>query len=99
MEIMQSQWIERGKQVIMHTYNSFPIVLDRGKGMYVWDIEGKCYLDFVSGIAVNCLGYKNETYIENVTNQLQKLTHCSNLYWNTPGVELAEMLIGNSCFD
>ena len=51
---------ERGSKVIMNTYSRFPIAFDHGKGMYVWDMDGKKYLDFVAGIAVNSLGYSNE---------------------------------------
>lgn len=52
--------IEKNKKYIMNTYKSFPIVLEKGKGVYVWDSEGKKYIDFVSGIAVNVLGYSDE---------------------------------------
>ncbi len=95
----QTEWIQRGKNVIMHTYNSFPVILKNGDGMYVWDENGKKYLDFVSGIAVNSLGYKHRTYIDQLTKQIEKLTHCSNLYWNMSNIELAELLIENSGFD
>jgi acetylornithine/N-succinyldiaminopimelate aminotransferase len=92
-------WIERGKKVIMNTYSQFPIVLEKGNGVYLWDNNGKMYLDFVAGIAVNALGYNNSDYIEEISTQLTKLHHCSNLYWMIPTIELSEILIQNSCFD
>jgi acetylornithine/N-succinyldiaminopimelate aminotransferase len=92
-------WIERGKKVLMNVYNQFPIVLERGKGVFVWDIDGKRYLDFVAGIAVNSLGYNNSNYVKGISKQLAKLQHCSNLYWMVDSIELSEILIQNSCFD
>ncbi|MFX1278610.1 MAG: aspartate aminotransferase family protein [Promethearchaeota archaeon] len=94
-----NDWIERGNKVIMNTYNQFPIVLERGNGVYLWDSEGKEYLDFVAGIAVNALGYNDSDYVKEITSQLAKLQHCSNLYWMIPSIELSELLIQNSCFD
>lgn len=92
-------WIERGKKVIMNTYSQFPIVIEKGEGVYVWDNEGKMYLDFVAGIAVNSIGYNDSDFIEKIHLQLKKLHHCSDLYWNKPAIELSELLIQNSCFD
>lgn len=91
--------IENNNKYVMNTYKSFPIVLKQGKGSYLWDVNGKKYLDFVSGIAVNVLGYADEEYIEVIKNQLEKIHHCSNLYINEPGVDLAEKLVKNSEFD
>lgn len=96
---MNDKYIELGKEVIMNTYNTFPIVIERGEGCYIWDVEGKKYLDFVSGIAVNCLGYNDKDYIKNLMDQARKIQHCSNLYWNLPAIELGKKLIENSCFD
>ena len=90
--------IEKNNKYIMHTYNSFTVVLKEGKGSYVWDIEGKKYLDFVAGIAVNVLGYADEKYIETIKNQLEKIHHCSNLYITEPAVELAEILVNKVFF-
>lgn len=91
--------LNENKKYIMNTYASFPIALEKGKGSYVWDFDGKKYLDFVSGIAVNCLGYNDSEFIENITSQLKKIQHCSNLYQNKPNVELAKKLVENSDFD
>ncbi|NLK21489.1 MAG: aspartate aminotransferase family protein [Epulopiscium sp.] len=97
--MLQDKWVERGKNVIMNTYNRFPITLTEGKGVYAKDTNGKRYLDFVSGIAVNALGYGNKAMGEALASQVNKMMHCSNLYWNIPGIEAAEMLINNSVFD
>lgn len=91
--------IKRGKDVFMNTYAQFPLVIDKGEGVYVYDNEGKKYLDFVAGIAVNSLGYKNEKLEEALKEQLSKFTHCSNLYWNEPAIKAAELLVENSELD
>ncbi len=91
--------LKENKKYIMDTYASFPIGLEKGEGSYVWDFEGKKYLDFVAGIAVNCLGYNDSEFIENITEQLKKIQHCSNLYLNKPSIDLAKMLVENSDFD
>lgn len=96
---MSKEWIERGKNVIMNTYSQFPMALVKGKGVYVWDADNKKYLDFVAGIAVNALGYGDPDYIKNISEQVSKLQHVSNLYWMPPSIELAEILTENSCFD
>jgi predicted acetylornithine/succinylornithine family transaminase len=97
--MLQGQWIKRGEKVIMNTYSRFPIVLNEGKGTLVRDVDGKEYLDFVGGIAVNTLGYGDEELTEALYDQMKKMMHCSNLYWNMPGIEVAEILIENSVFD
>lgn len=91
--------LEKSSKYIMNTYNSFPIVLKEGKGVYVWDEDGKKYIDFVAGIAVNVLGYGDEKYVEAIKGQLEKIHHCSNLYTTEPGVNLAQTLVENSSFD
>ena len=96
---MSKEWIERGKKVIMNTYSQFPMALVKGKGVYLWDADNKKYLDFVAGIAVNALGYGDSDYIKNISEQVSKLQHVSNLYWMPPSIELAEILTRNSCFD
>ena len=89
----------RGANVIMNTYSRFPIAADHGEGMYVWDIDGKKYLDFVAGIAVNSLGYAYPKLVEKIAEQAKKLIHVSNLYYTEPQIELAEMLVKHSDFD
>ncbi len=89
----------RGGKVVMNTYSRFPIAFDHGKGMYVWDADGKKYLDFVAGIAVNSLGYGHERLGEKIAEQAMKLIHVSNLYYTEPQIELAEMICEHSGFD
>jgi len=95
----QQEWLARGKNVFMNTYASYPIVIKQGKGAHVEDINGKTYLDFVSGIAVNSLGHRDDGYVAAITEQLNQFSHCSNLYLNMPGIKLAEALISNGEFD
>lgn len=92
-------YLTENKKYIMNTYASFPIALEKGEGMYVWDVEGKKYLDFVAGIAVNALGYNDEEFVENITKQLKLIHHCSNLYQTKPSIDLAKLLVENSDFD
>ena len=89
----------RGAEVVMNTYSRFPIAFDHGEGVYIWDMDGKKYIDFVAGIAVNSLGYSHKKLCEKIADQCQKLIHVSNLYYTEPQIELAEMLCKNSCFD
>lgn len=90
---------KKGNEFIMNTYNRFPITLEKGKGMYVYDENGKKYLDFVAGIAVNSLGHNNEKLVKAIEEQAKKMLHCSNLYWNKPQVSLAQKLVENSDLD
>lgn len=95
----KESYIQREEEVLLHTYNRFHVVLDRGEGVYLYDTEGKKYLDFAAGIAVQALGYGNETYKEALKNQIDKLTHTSNLYYNLPTMEAAEKLLAVSKMD
>jgi len=85
-------YIEKGEKNFLHTYNRFPIVLDHGKGVYLYDVDGKEYLDFASGIAVFALGYGDEVYNNALKRQIDKLIHTSNLYYNPPACIAAEEL-------
>ncbi|MCQ2508217.1 MAG: aspartate aminotransferase family protein [Dorea sp.] len=76
-------YIEQTENGLVKTYNRFPVVLDRGEGVYLYDTEGKKYLDFAAGIAVCGLGYGNQEYADALKNQIDLLTHTSNLYYNT----------------
>ncbi len=89
--------IQLGKEYVMNTYGRLPIALVRGYGSYVWDADGKKYLDLVSGIAVNNLGHCHPKVVDAVKKQAELLLHCSNLYWNEKQVMLAKMLVNNSC--
>ena len=84
------------KDYLMNTYSRFEIVLDHGKGALVWDKDGKSYLDFAAGIAVNVLGHSHPKLVSTIREQAKKLIHCSNLYWTEPQIKLAEILSKNS---
>ena len=90
---------EKGQEYIMNTYNRYPLAFAKGEGMYITDEDGKTYLDFVAGIAVNCLGHGHKALADAIAKQAQDLIHCSNLYWTKPQTSLAEKLVTNSCFD
>ncbi len=89
---MMNEYIEEAEQVLLHTYNRFQIVLDKGEDVYLYDTDGKKYLDFVAGIAVFALGYKVEAYNQALKNQIDKLIHTSNYFYNVPAVEAAKKL-------
>lgn len=91
--------IDRAENVLMHTYGRYQIVLDKGQGVYLYDNDGKEYLDFASGIGVFALGYNNTEYVEAVTGQLKKLTHTSNYYYNEPSLKAAESFCKASQMD
>ena len=80
----QSKIMEMTEQYVQHTYNRFPISIDRGDGIRVWDSEGKEYLDFMAGIAVYALGYHFPGYDEALKAQIDKVLHTSNLYYHEP---------------
>ncbi|ABO48823.1 acetylornithine aminotransferase apoenzyme [Desulforamulus reducens MI-1] len=88
-----------GQQYVMNTYGRLPMALVKGQGAWVWDADGRQYLDFVSGIAVNCLGHAHPEVAEAVCKQVKTLLHCSNIYWIEPQVKLAKLLVENSCAD
>jgi len=91
--------IEKGKKYVMNTYGRLPVVLEKGEGSWVYDMDGNKYLDFVSGIAVNCLGHNNQIINKALKEQSEKMIHCSNLYWIEPQIDLAELLCINSGMD
>ncbi len=86
------EYIERAEKVILHTYNRFPVVLKRGEGVYLEDVDQKRYLDFGAGIAVFALGYGNAKYQDALKRQIDQIIHTSNLYYNIPAIEAAEKL-------
>ena len=87
---MSNPYIEEAEDAILHTYNRYQIVLDKGEGVHLYDINGKEYLDFAAGIAVQSLGYNNKEYTQALKDQIDKLTHISNLYYSVPMAEAAE---------
>src|SRR5690348_8310065 len=74
--------MEIERQYLLQTYARFPIVLEKGKGVFVQDVNGKKYLDMIAGIGVNALGYAHPRIVKAVRDQVAKLTHISNLYFN-----------------
>jgi predicted acetylornithine/succinylornithine family transaminase len=93
------QLIEAEKQYLLGTYTRPPFVITHGKDGHLFDSDGKAYLDFVAGIAVNALGYGDELALESLEHQARKLWHCSNLYYTEPQVRLAKMLIAHTFAD
>ena len=88
-----NEQLNHAEESILHTYNRFPVMFDHGEGCYLYDTEGKKYLDFAAGIAVNALGYHYPGYDDALKSQIDKLTHISNLYYNEPMSEAGEKLI------
>ena len=86
------EYIVEAENALLHTYNRYQLVLDRGDGVHLYDIDGKKYLDFVSGIAVFALGYNNKEYNDALKAQIDKLTHTSNYFYNVPAIEAARKL-------
>ena len=86
------EYIDAAESALLHTYNRYQIVLDKGEGVHLYDIEGKEYLDFVSGIGVFALGYGNTEYNDALKAQIDKLTHTSNYFYNIPAIEAAKKL-------
>ena len=82
-------YIDEASKNFIHTYNRFPVAFDYGKGVHLYDTEGKEYLDFAAGIAVFALGYGNEEYNNALKEQIDKIIHTSNLYYNIPAIEAA----------
>lgn len=91
--------IEQSEQNILHTYNRFPVVFEKGDGVYLYDVEGRKYLDFAAGIAVNALGYNHPSFTRALQEQSQKLIHISNLYYNVPMIEAGSQILGISGMD
>lgn len=86
------EYIEEAEKALLHTYNRFQIVLEKGEGVHLYDINGKEYLDFCAGIAVFALGYGNKAYNDALKDQIDKLLHTSNYYYNIPAIEAAKKI-------
>ena len=91
--------MNQGEAYLLHTYNRYPVVLERGEGVYLYDTEGKKYLDFCAGIAVFALGYNNPEFNEAVKNQIDKIVHTSNYFYNIPNVSAAKKICEASGMD
>ncbi len=95
MEIIMNtqEYINQSEQYVLHTYNRFQMVLEKGKGAYLYDTDGKEYLDFAAGIAVYALGYGNEKLNAALKDQIDQLVHTSNLYYNVPMAEASRKVV------
>ncbi len=96
---MMKEAIAQAERDLLHTYNRYQIVFDRGEGVYLYDTEGKKYLDFFSGIAVFALGYHYKDYDEALKAQIDKLIHTSNYFYNEPALQAAKKLKAASGMD
>jgi acetylornithine/N-succinyldiaminopimelate aminotransferase len=90
---------DEANRYIMNTYNRYPIVLRKGRGMKVWSSDGKEYLDFVGGVAVNILGHCHPRVVIAIQKQAQRLIHVSNYYYIEPQIKLAKLLVEHSFAD
>ncbi len=93
------EWQELEHQLLMQVTRRLPVTLVRGKGARVWDVQGREYLDFVSGWAVNSLGHCHPVVVEALVRQAQTLIQVSNQFYSVPQIQLAKLLVDNSCFD
>lgn len=94
-----TDWVAEEHRYLFQNYGRQPVVIDRGEGTRVWDTDGKEYLDFVGGLAVNALGHAHPVVSAALAEQSQQLIHTSNIYYTKPMIELAKLLVENSCFD
>ena len=95
----KQEYIDAAEAELLHTYNRFSLVLDHGEGVYLYDIDGKKYLDFAAGIAVQAFGYNNKEYADALKGQIDKLMHTSNLYYNIPAINAAKRLLAAGKMD
>jgi acetylornithine/N-succinyldiaminopimelate aminotransferase len=91
--------IQREKQFLLQTYNRYPLVIERGKGVFLFDLDGKKYLDFVAGLGVNALGHAHPRIVKTIREQAARAIHLSNLYYNEYQGRLAEKLCTLSGLD
>jgi acetylornithine/N-succinyldiaminopimelate aminotransferase len=93
------KFFDESSRYIMNTYNRFPVMLRKGRGIKVWSSDGKEYLDFVGGVAVNILGHCHPKIVVAIQKQAQRLLHVSNYYFIEPQIKLAKLLVTNSFAD
>lgn len=96
---MMQNMIDEAESVLLHTYNRYPVVFDHGDGVYLYDTDGKKYLDFVAGISVFAFGYNNKEINDAIKAQVDKIVHTSNYYYNVPAIEAAKKLTKISGLD
>lgn len=94
-----TDWVAQEHHYLFQNYGRQPVVIERGAGTRVWDTEGREYLDLVGGLAVNALGHSHPAVAAALAEQAKTLIQTSNLYYTTPMIELAKLLVENSCFD
>lgn len=92
MSAEMQNYIDEAEKALLHTYNRYQVVFDKGDGVHLYDMDGKKYLDFVAGIAVFALGYHNKEYNDALKAQIDKIIHTSNYYYNAPAIEAAKKL-------
>lgn len=90
------EYMQKGEDYILKSYNRYPVVFEKGDGVSLYDMDGKRYLDFAAGIAVFALGYNNKEYNDALKNQIDKILHTSNLYYNQPAIDAAEKIVKTS---
>ncbi|MEW9699205.1 aspartate aminotransferase family protein [Paenibacillus sp. SI8] len=90
---------QQGERYLMPTFNRSPLILSHGEGARVWDMEGKPYLDFLGGFAVNTLGHCHPNVVKAASEQMNHLIHSSNLFYNEPAVRLAKLLVEQGAGD
>ena len=95
----KQEYINEAESNLLHTYNRFNLVIEKGDGVYLYDTDGKKYLDFASGIAVFAFGYNNKEYNDALKEQIDKIIHTSNLFYNVPATEAAKKLTAISGMD
>ncbi len=94
-----TDWVAEEHRYVFQNYGRQPVVIERGEGTRAWDVDGNEYLDFVGGIAVNTLGHANPVVANAIAEQARTLIHTSNLFYTKPMIELAKLLVENSCLD
>ncbi len=92
MKKTKEEWIAEGESAFYKTYNRFPVVFERGEGLYLYDTDGTAYQDFYAGIAVNALGYGDPEYTACIKEQAERLLHISNYFYNPPSIRAGEKL-------
>ena len=95
----KTDWRAVENKYFMKTFKRFPVILVDGRAARVWDSEGKEYLDFFGGLAVTSLGHCHPIIVKALTNQAKTLIQTTNLYYTIPQLQLARLLVENSCFD
>ncbi len=94
-----TDWVAEEHRYLFQNYGRQPVVVERGQGTRVWDVDGNEYLDFVGGVAVNALGHAHPVIAGAIADQARTLMHVSNLFYSKPMIELARLLVEHSCLD